>query len=353
MKRHITCFFLAVSMLASMLFAVPVNARIYIPDINDPSVFTEQSQDGRCTLAAAVMMARRWQILDGNPDWADITESSMLSAAWVAGAGLRHDFTYRKMNFRRGVFSGGAAQKKEKLISLLETNPEGIVIWEPYIPHAVLLTGYDTDTDTFYCADPSQARTRAETKLTDAVMRGGAQDDRIGSLAVYWSITNRPAGEPPPFLPPPDNLRLDIFPDIFTDGQYYDAVIFVYERGLMRGMDTGDFAPYETLTREQAVTIIARLSGEDYLEYAGQSSFDDVAADRWSAAAVEWARTAGVTQGVGDNMFAPAGIVTYDQFEVMLMRHFNLREQWHGQSWECTRAGAASLLYAYISAFDC
>ena len=117
----------------------------------------------------------------------------------------------------------------------------------------------------------------------------------------------------------------------------------------MIGMDDGRFAPNESLTREQAITIIARLSGNDYLDYAGHQAFDDVASNRWSSAAVAWARATGVTNGIGGNMFDPTSLVTQDQFEVMLMRHFNMREQWNGSSSASTRAGAAWLIHNYVS----
>ena len=120
----------------------------------------------------------------------------------------------------------------------------------------------------------------------------------------------------------------------------------------MIGMDDGSFAPYGTLTREQAITIIARLSGDDYLRYEGLAPFDDIASNRWSAAAISWARANGITNGVDGKRFAPSSYVTIDQFEVMLMRHYDLIEQWNGNSVSCSRAEAAALLYEYVLMFE-
>ena len=138
------------------------------------------------------------------------------------------------------------------------------------------------------------------------------------------------------------------YTDISRDDWYYDAVIFVYDQNLMIGMDDGKFSPMETLTREQAITIIARLAGDEYLKYAGQAAFDDVAANRWSAGAVAWARATGVTNGIGGNKFDPTSMVTLDQFEVMLMRHFDLREQWNGNTAASRRADSAWMLHRYL-----
>jgi len=149
-------------------------------------------------------------------------------------------------------------------------------------------------------------------------------------------------------MPQDAKTALNPFSDIYATDPYYSAVMFVYTRGLMIGMDNGRFAPNETLTREQAITIIARINGDDYLEYAGQTSFDDVDVNRWSSGAIAWAQAMGVTYGVGNNKFDPLSTVTYVQFEVMLMRHYRLQEQWIGISSPCTRANAAELLYSYV-----
>ena len=139
------------------------------------------------------------------------------------------------------------------------------------------------------------------------------------------------------------------FRDVFPEDRFYDAVMFAYEKGLMTGMDSALFAPDKLLTREQAVTIIARLSNGDYIGYAGQPSYDDVDVKRWSAAAIAWAKATGVIYGQGDNRFDPAGLVTYDQFEAMLMRHYKLSGQGKRQTSAVTRADAAFLLYSYAT----
>ena len=43
--------------------------------------------------------------------------------------------------------------------------------------------------------------------------------------------------------------------------RYYSAVKYVYEKGLMDGVDVGVFAPNDTLTRAMVWTIIARAEG--------------------------------------------------------------------------------------------
>ena len=117
-------------------------------------------------------------------------------------------------------------------------------------------------------------------------------------------------------------------------------------------MDDGKFAPSETLTREQAIMIIARLNGDDYLNYANSSPFDDIAASHWSSGAIAWGKATGVTSGIGNNMFAPARLSTCEQFEVMLMRHYNIMERWSGIDTPVTRAGAAEMVYQYVILYE-
>jgi len=167
------------------------------------------------------------------------------------------------------------------------------------------------------------------------------------TLFARWQVKQTPEPTQPPVQRP--NASNSPYRDVSPGDWYYHAVMYVYEKGLMIGMDDGRFAPFDTLTREQAILIIARLSGDDYMKYAGQYAFDDVAANRWSAAAIAWARATGVTAGVGGNKFDPTSLVTYDQFEVMLMRHFGLRERWNGNSSACSRAEASWLLYEYAA----
>ena len=173
------------------------------------------------------------------------------------------------------------------------------------------------------------------------------------SLYLYDANPSKNDGTIQPYQPPeltPEEE--DRYLDVSKSDWFYDSVMFVYEYDLMIGIDGDRFAPNETLTREQAIQIIARLSGSEYAVYEEQASFDDIDPLRWSAAAIAWAKDTGVTKGVDAKTFDPEGIVTMDQFEVMLMRHFKLEEMWLGNTIPCSRMYAAFLLYDYIANFD-
>jgi len=50
----------------------------------------------------------------------------------------------------------------------------------------------------------------------------------------------------------------DVFGDVTKDAWYYDAVAIAYEYGLIAGYGNRQFGPMDKITREQAITTIAR-----------------------------------------------------------------------------------------------
>ena len=100
-----------------------------------------------------------------------------------------------------------------------------------------------------------------------------------------------------------------VVPDFpFTDvreGQwFYEAVKYVYDEGIMNGMDRYTFDPNGSLTRAMVWTMLARHEGVDTEGGA-----------TWYAKAQEWAVEAGVSDGTD-----PMGNITREQLVTMLWR---------------------------------
>ena len=155
-------------------------------------IYLKQPKDSlTCTLYAAMMMLRRKAWMD-NKEWRGITEQEVKPIAW--NEGLKWHFTYGGMDTWRENFSGGVTEKKQKLISMLEEHPEGIVIYNWNIPHAVLLTDY-TD-GVFYSADSdfNPLRPKGRIPLSETLIAERCntkdQDLIINSLGGYWYIKN-------------------------------------------------------------------------------------------------------------------------------------------------------------------
>ncbi len=154
------------------------------------TVYVLQDGRGKCTLASAVMMVRKTAINQGATDWQSITQSSMKSAAWIEGQGLRHSFSFRGITVSYKDMAAG--DKKSQLISLLKAHPEGIEIYLRSVPHAVLLTRYDASTGIFYCADPALSvyEMQLDKSWLRKVKTNATQADIINAIDCYWYVAS-------------------------------------------------------------------------------------------------------------------------------------------------------------------
>ena len=94
MRKRILSVVLTVLMLAAM---VPSAMAATLEEINQDEVFLKQQQRGTCTLASTAMMLRRAAMLNGDENWAQITEASCREAFWLSGRGLPYNFSYGEM----------------------------------------------------------------------------------------------------------------------------------------------------------------------------------------------------------------------------------------------------------------
>ena len=110
------------------------------------------------------------------------------------------------------------------------------------------------------------------------------------------------------------------FIDIFESDDCYEAVRFVYENGIFRGVSENEFAPATTMTRAMFVTVLGRLAAVDESAFSG-TSFSDVPAGEWYSAYVEWASRNGIVNGYGDDTFGPNDEITVEQAAVIIARY--------------------------------
>ena len=104
----------------------------------------------------------------------------------------------------------------------------------------------------------------------------------------------------------PEKPEVPDFPfyDVNIRDWYYDAVYYVWDKGLMDGIDTNEFAPNATLTRAMVWTIIARAEGVDTTGGAN-----------WYAKAQEWVVAKGISDGEN-----PSAAITRQELVTMLYR---------------------------------
>ena len=135
------------------------------------------------------------------------------------------------------------------------------------------------------------------------------------------------------------------FSDVRQNSSSYEAIKFVYDSGLMEGTGDGMFSPDGTVTRAQAITVLARLAGADAQE---SSAFSDVTANSWYSGYVGWAVENGIVEGDGQGHFLPDSNVTVEHMELMITRYAEANGIDYTPSaastGDLTRAGLAQML---------
>ena len=110
------------------------------------------------------------------------------------------------------------------------------------------------------------------------------------------------------------------FIDVSDSFWGHDAIVWAYNEGVVKGMTARTFAPLQAVSRAQFVTMLYRYA--DSPDVTGQTEpFVDVANDlHWAYDAIVWAYGTGVVKGVTAHTFVPAGAVTRAQVAVITAR---------------------------------
>lgn len=109
------------------------------------------------------------------------------------------------------------------------------------------------------------------------------------------------------------------FVDVTDDKWYYDAVAYVYQQGIMVGMNETTFEPNTTVNRAQVVQMLYNLEGQP--QVSGDSGFSDIRDGQWYAKAVAWASANDVVAGYEDGTFRPTRAVTREEFAQILYNY--------------------------------
>ena len=122
---------------------------------------------------------------------------------------------------------------------------------------------------------------------------------RAEAAAIFARILSETRGEDLP------DGRSSRFPDVDPDAWYAGYVAYLEKLGVVVGYDDGKFHAEASITREQFVTVCARLA--DWMELetyeTDQGSFPDVTRDHWAARYVREATRNGWVVGYPDGLF--------------------------------------------------
>ena len=114
------------------------------------------------------------------------------------------------------------------------------------------------------------------------------------------------------------------FVDVAPDDWFYAAVKSAVEAGLMNGVSDSLFDPEQDVNRAMFITVLYRAAQEPE---AGTHLFLDVEPGAYYEKAVAWASEAGIVTGVSETQFAPGESITREQIAAMLYRWYVSRQE--------------------------
>jgi Predicted metal-dependent hydrolase with the TIM-barrel fold len=175
------------------------------------------------------------------------------------------------------------------------------------------------------------------------VARQMFMEDSIGSLAVGKIADMIVVDQDPLKINPLDIDKTEVVATIFAGEIVYggivekeifddianhwakDAIIYVYDVSLFKGLSASLFCPEGTMTRAMAVTVLHRIA--ELPEPKGAAdTFADVIPGMWYEEAVKWTAESGIVNGYGEGLFGPEDNVTREQMVTLLWRYFNWKE---------------------------
>lgn len=110
------------------------------------------------------------------------------------------------------------------------------------------------------------------------------------------------------------------FRDVSKGGWYYEYVDYMYNRGIMTGLNSRMFGVDENLVRAQFATIIHRLSGSPEVGY--EAVFPDVPQGTFYTTAAIWAHKNDIITGyTSDGRFGGGDDITREQMATILFRY--------------------------------
>lgn len=104
---------------------------------------------------------------------------------------------------------------------------------------------------------------------------------------------------------------LKAFTDVDSTTKNVDAIMDLYNRGIINGYDDGSFKPDNSITRGEVAIMISKAF--DYDDTTALTNFLDVPADAWLHPYVMRVANARVMGSVGYDNFGPMQNITYDE----------------------------------------
>ncbi len=114
-----------------------------------------------------------------------------------------------------------------------------------------------------------------------------------------------------------------VYIDVAEGDWFYDAVMEAFEKGIINGTTARTFEPNADVTRAMFVTVLYRMGNEPD---TARNAFLDLEDGFYYLGAVGWASENGIVKGVTETEFAPNDSITREQMAAMLVRFLDIIE---------------------------
>ncbi len=114
--------------------------------------------------------------------------------------------------------------------------------------------------------------------------------------------------------------RTTAFDDVKSGDWYAEYINKAVAYGLIKGYEDNTVRPNNNITRAEAVTIIARVSGVKTSKYS-TTEFKDVAKGAWYNGAIAWAEQNKIVSGRSEDIFDPDGNINRQELCTILVRY--------------------------------
>lgn len=115
------------------------------------------------------------------------------------------------------------------------------------------------------------------------------------------------------------------FTDVHSSYNFYDEVMYLYDRGIISGYGNGEFKPNAVVTRDAAAAMIGRALKLDGTQR--NTTFSDVGASNYASGYIDSAVKQGIISGYADGTYRPKEPVTRGQMAIFLARAFKLNNE--------------------------
>ena len=162
----------------------------------------------------------------------------------------------------------------------------------------------------------------AEISIQQAISMGMVKGYQDGTFQPNHSVTRAEfAVMLMNVLKPQGEAEKLTFTDTATIGAWAQtAVAQAVQAGIIKGYEDGGFRPNAEITRAEMAVILAKALGKSSEVKLNTSFADDKDIPAWAKSSVDFVKQAGMVQGKGDNEFAPQDSATRAEAVTVLLK---------------------------------